>query len=181
MISIKVEPFKIFDEENEKFIVMKKPQEIQMEHSLISISKWEAKWHKPFLDDSNTKTEEEWIDYFKCMTVNTVDSVVYYGLTEDNIKDILSYIDDPMTATWFGDKKNKNKGPKRKITSEVIYSWMVGLEIPFCVEKWHINRLLTLIQVIDDNNNPKKMTKTETASMYSKLNAERKAKYHTKG
>lgn len=180
MITVKVEPFKMFDEETERFIVLKKPQEIQMEHSLISISKWEAKWHKPFLDEED-KSSEELLDYIKCMTVNTVEPIAYYGLTEENFKDILKYIEDPMTATWFGKRGKKPSMSKRKTTSEVIYGWMVGLQIPFSTEKWHINRLLTLIKVIDDNNNPQKMSKTETASMYKSLNAERKKKLHTKG
>lgn len=179
MITIKVEPFKLFNEETERFMTLRKPQEIQLEHSLISISKWEAKWHKPFLDDVE-KTSEEMMDYIQCMTINSVDPVAYLGLTEKNIKDILEYIENPMTATWFS-KKNKAGRSRRKVTSEVIYGWMVTLQIPFSAEKWHINRLLTLVQVIDDANNPQKMSKRETAAMYAKLNAERKKKMNTKG
>lgn len=158
-----------------------KTQTITLEHSLLSISKWESKWHKPYLN-SKEKILEEVIDYIRCMTVsNGVDPNVYTGLSEQNIKDILAYIEDPMTATTFSDKASR---PSREIiTSEVIYYWMTALNIPFdpC-QKWHLNRLLTLIQVCSIKSQPsKKMSKTDVMKRNAALNAARKAKYGTTG
>lgn len=161
-----------------------KDQKLLLEHSLLSISKWEAKYHKPFL--SSEKTKEEVVDYIRCMTVNSnVDPRVYYGLTGDNINAINEYIQNPMTATWFAEDKNPNpSAPKKKevITSEIIYYWMVSYQIPFECQKWHINRLLTLIRVYSEKNkDPKKLSKKEALAQRKSLNAARKAKYHSTG
>ena len=138
-------------------------QVLQLEHSLVSISKWESKWHIPFLDGKD-KTLEQIIDYVRCMTITqNVKPEVYNRLTEDNLKAINDYIENPMTATTFSDI---NQRPSREIiTSEIIYYWMVSFNIPFECQKWHLNKLLTLIKVCNIKNSPpKKMSRQEILS-----------------
>ena len=154
-----------------------------MEHSLLSISKWEAKWKKSYLS-STDKTPEEVLDYIRCMTVRpvNVDPSVYQALTKENIETITNYIQDPMTATTI----NTIKRPGRKnevITSEIVYYWMIAQNIPTEYEKWHINRLLTLIEVcaIKNDPNPKKMNRHEIARQNRALNAARRKRYGTRG
>jgi hypothetical protein len=157
---------------------------LQLEHSLISLTKWESKWHKPFLDKKD-KTDEEIQDYIRCMTLTqNVNPEVYKHIPKIVMKQIFEYIEDPMTATWFGnngeDKKSINK--KRIVTAELIYCWMITLNIPVQFEKWHLNRLLTLIRVVNaENTPPKKMSKRDILARNSKINAARRAKNHSKG
>lgn len=179
MLQIIVPETEFYDEIKEEFITHK-AQVLQLEHSLVSISKWEAKWNKPFLNDKD-KTYEELIHYVKCMTITqNVKPDVYKRLTQQNVADINEYIESPMTATTFSDK---NQTPSREIiTSEIIYYWMVTFNIPFECQKWHLNRLLTLIKVCNlKSNPPKKMGKQELAQRNRELNAARKAKLNTKG
>lgn len=151
MLTIKIKAGELYDDERNEFVQIKE-QVLCLEHSLVSVSKWEAKWHKPFMDDRFQKTKEEIIDYIRCMTITqNVDPAAYYQLSEDNIKQIQDYISNPMTATWFSDKSKKGSF-KKIITSEVIYYWMVVLQIPFECQKWHLNRLLTLIKVCNEEN-----------------------------
>lgn len=184
-LKIEVAATTLFNEKTERFIEVK-PTTLTLEHSLIAISKWESKYHIPFLKEDE-KTPEQLDYYFKCMTINqNVDPYVYNALTATQQKEILDYIHDPMTATWFGDDKNKpGKGRGRKtevITSELIYYWMVALQIPSEYEKWHLNRLLTLIQVCNSYNQPpKKMSKSEIIRNNDALNAARRAAMHTRG
>lgn len=169
----------LYDEVKNEFIY-KNEQQIQLEHSLISISKWESKWNKPFLDGKD-KTEEEIIDYIKCMTINKVnDMEVYDRLSTLNVYDINKYIESKMTATTFS---NESKSTNREIiTSELIYYWMVSYNIPFECQKWHLNRLLTLIKVCNVKNNPpKKIGKQELINRNRELNRKRKEQYNTKG
>lgn len=169
-----------WDEENEEFISAEEIT-LQLEHSLISISKWESKWCKSFLS-SNEKTYEETIDYIKCMTLSrNVNPDVYARLTNTNIEQINDYISAPMTATYFSDDKNKGRS-REQITSELIYYWMIALNIPVEFEKWHLNRLLTLIRVCNVKNQPpKKMSKRDIMSRNAALNAQRRAQLNTKG
>jgi hypothetical protein len=152
-----------------------------LEHSLISISKWESKWHVPFLT-KDKKTSEQIIDYIKCMTVTpNVKPEVYNFLTKSNIDEVMRYIDDPMTASTV-----KQIGGTRRsreiITSELIYYWMVALQIPFECQKWHINRLMMLIQICNVKNQPdKKMSKRNTMQQNAALNAARRQRMHSKG
>ena len=176
MLKITIPPRELYDNSKAEFIQFK-GVELSLEHSLISISKWEAKWHKPYLDPvpSHTKSAEEFIDYIKCMTLTpNVDPLAYTALTMDNYKEIAEYIKDPMTATWF--TKQEGSAPSmRVITSEVIYGWMVGLQIPFECQKWHLNRLLTLIRVCGENNSKEqKMSKSEAMAQHRRLNAARR-------
>ena len=169
-----------WDEELGEF-VEPKTQVLQLEHSLVSLSKWESKWHKAFLSQKD-KTPLEILDYVKCMTITqNVDSDVYRHLTKENFQEINEYINAPMTATTFA-KDNGRGGSREVITSELIYYWMISLQIPFECQKWHLNRLLTLIRVCNIKNQPsKKMSKKDTASQYARLNAARRQQYNTKG
>lgn len=169
-----------WDEEKEEFI---KPQVkiLQLEHSLISLSKWESRWCKPFLS-SKEKTDEEIMDYIKCMTITqNVDPDLYNHLTAENIDDINTYIYAPMTATTFSEDKT-SKVNREIITSELVYFWMVSLQIPFECQKWHLNRLLTLIRVCNVKNQPpKKMNKRDVMNRNAALNAARRKQLNTKG
>ena len=173
MLEIKIPGTEFYDEKSCEFFTPKE-QVLQLEHSLISISKWEGKWHKAFLK-KEPRTAEETLDYFKCMTITQhVDPIVYLSITPEIADKINAYIDDPMTATKFNDKQN---GPPSRdvITSELIYQRMTSLSIPFDCEKWHLNRLLTLIKVCDIKNAPeKKMGKKEAYARHKALNAARR-------
>lgn len=181
MLTIVVPSEEIYDEENNKFIQVKGAT-LQLEHSLVSISKWESKWHKIFLDDNVKKTEAELLDYIKCMTLTqNVDPMVYHILRPDNIQKINDYINNPMSATRFNAEqlKKMSMGKPRqdeKMSSEMIYYWMVAAQIPFECQKWHLNRLLTLIRICGIKSEaPKKMSKAEVADRYRKTNAARRA------
>lgn len=165
-----------WDERNQEF-VKPKTQVLQLEHSLVSLSKWESKWCKPFLS-STDKTFEEVLDYIKCMTLTqNVKPDVYNHLTEANIVQINEYINAPMTATTFREDGNKGKS-RETITSELIYYWMIKLNIPVEFQKWHINRLLTLVRVCEVKDNPpKKMTNAERKA----LNLARRQQLNSRG
>ena len=184
MLTITIPATELFDEQSQTFFTTKE-QTLQMEHSLVSLSKWESKWHKSFLasqEKQNSLTLEETLDYFKCMTITqNVDPSVYQYMTRSNIEQINNYISDPMTATTFYEMQ-QNTGKKEVVTSELIYYWMIALNIPMECQKWHLNRLLTLIRVCNIKNNPpKKMGKRETASRYAALNAARRKQFNSKG
>lgn len=183
MLSITIPEREFFNSETNTFSHTESTV-LNLEHSLVAISKWESKWHKPFLSDDN-KTNEETVDYIRCMTLNkNVDPLVYYSIPVAEQTRIADYIEDSMTATWFSEDKDK---PKRKrkgkiITSEVIYGWLVSLNIPFECETWHLNRLLTLIRVCSINNEPKKKMKaSEITKRNAELNAARRKALHTSG
>lgn len=178
-ITVPISP-EMWDEKNEEFIEPKTAS-LQLEHSLVSISKWESKWHKPFLS-KEPKTVEETIDYIKCMTLTqNVKSEVYDHLSKENIEEINAYIDDPKTATTFS-KDRKSARSREIITSELIYYWMIALNIPFECQKWHLNRLLTLIRVCEVKNTPgKKMSQREVLNQYAAINAANRKRFNTKG
>lgn len=180
MLEIEVPGTEIWDSEKEIFYYTD-PSKLVLEHSLISISKWESKWNKPFLS-KDEKTPEEMIDYVKCMIVNRADPMVCNCLTTDNYKQINDYITAPMTATTFRENGGAPRGNREIMTAEVIYFYMISFGIPFECEKWHINRLLTLIRVCSIKNSPsKKMSKSAAAKQQRALNAQRRAKAHSKG
>jgi hypothetical protein len=180
MLQITVPAAELWDERNERFIRTRK-QTLQLEHSLVSISKWESKWCKPFLS-TDKKTTEETIDYIRCMTLTqNVNPNVYVALTNENINQVDDYIGAPMTATTFSNNQGGKKS-REIITAELIYYWMIALQIPMKCEKWHINRLLTLIRVCNIKNQPpKKMSQSEIARQYADLNAARRKQLNTKG
>lgn len=179
MLQITIPSFEYYDERN-GMIVSVKGQDLQLEHSLVSISKWESKWKKAFLGNEQ-KTRAETIDYIRCMTLTqNVKPNVYQGLTAENIKQVNDYIADPMTATTF--KNNGRRATNSVITSEIIYYWMISLEIPMECQRWHLNRLLTLVRVCDEKSQPgKKMSKRDVMGQYRSLNAARRSRYGTRG
>ena len=179
MLQITIPATETWDESKQEFSYTKE-RTLQLEHSLVSLSKWESKWCKPFLSQKD-KTYEETIDYIRCMTVTpNVDPDIYYCLTTENLEQINDYISSPMTATFFS---NTSSSVNREIiTSEVIYYWMIALNIPFECKKWHLNRLLTLIRVCEIKNTPpKKRSSQEIMSQNAALNAARRAELNSKG
>lgn len=178
MLEIKVDGAELFDENSNEFITIK-PQILKLEHSLLSVSKWESKWHKAFLSYGD-KTKEEIMDYIRCMAINKVDDYIFFNMSQDNLNEIEEYINNPMTATVTKDIPGRKNN--ETVTSELIYYWMVTFNIPFECEKWHLNRLLTLIKVCNIKNQPaKKMSNKEIFNQNRALNAARRMKYHTKG
>ena len=179
MLQIFVPGREFWDEKAERFYHTKDTT-LLLEHSLMSISKWEAKWHISFIEDE--KTSEQIMDYIPCMSLKgDVDPLVFKALTRENVMKIQQYIEDPMTATTIKEIKRPRK-TQQKITSELIYYYMIQYGIPFELEKWHFNRLITLIRVCSAESEPnKKMSPTEQARYYRELNKANKAKYHTRG
>lgn len=189
MLRIKIPKFmEFFDERDCKFISFNTGTDVLcMEHSLVSLSEWESKWHIPYLDPRIVKTEEQAIDYMRCMCMNRDEvnnDLVFSNLGEENYAKIAEYIQNPMTATWFSGEDDKSGGSS-VITSEVIYGWMVGLQIPFECQNWHLNRLLTLVKVCNENNKePDKGKQKVTNKMLADraaLNAKRRAELNSKG
>lgn len=174
----------MWDDERNVFVVIPgcKSTTIQLEHSLMSVAKWESKWHKSFIS-THEKTVDEFIDYIRCMTISKeIRPDIYQHLTAENMKAVNEYINEPMTATTV--KRRPGKGATRKIiTAEIIYSWMIDSEIPIdpC-QKWHLNRLLMLIDVRNEQANPgKKMNPKSVMKNNSALNAARRSKLRSRG
>ena len=180
MLQITIPSTELWDEETQEFKTTKE-YVLQLEHSLVSISKWESKWNKVFLSKED-KTYEETIDYIKCMTITqNIPDEVYRYITKSNVDKIDNYISAPMTATWFA-KEQPTGMNREKVTSELIYYWMIALNIPFECQKWHLNRLLTLIRVCNVKNAPpKKMSKRSLMQRNAALNAARRKQYNTTG
>lgn len=185
MLDIIIPSGKVFDEENSQFIINETPYKIQLEHSLISLRKWEQKHKKAFLMERNLDFEEI-LDYIRCMTVSShpVPPEKYYFLTEKEVNEIVAYIKDPMTATRFSNdnivdaQSRTNEG----ITAEIIYYWMITMNIPVEFEKWHLQTLLTLIRVISiKNQKPTKKDPVQAAIERDRLNQMRRKMYNSKG
>lgn len=174
-----------FDERTNKFVKLNQPVSLQLEHSLVSVAKWESKYHKSFFDDTVQKSEEELIQYFKFMTITqNVPNEVYERIKKhvSVAKEINDYINNPMTATTFNNKRKETpaKGIKNTyITNEQIYSAMARFSIPFSCEKWHLNRLLTLIKVrrIEESGDSNKMGKKESMDQLRSAKAAARANY----
>ena len=182
MLQITIPAIEMYDETTQSF-VQTKEQTLQLEHSLVSLSKWESKWHKPFLTKKE-KSYEETLDYIKCMTLTqNVDPSVYTRLTKTNIEQINRYIEDPMTATSFSEESNKaGRLNNEQITAELIYYWMIALTIPFECQKWHLNKLITLVKVCNIKNQPpKKRSQREIMSRNAALNAARRRQFNSRG
>lgn len=169
----------VFDESSMSFISVKETK-LQLEHSLVSVSKWESRWKKPFMETMGPNmTAEEFISYVECMCITqNINPAIFSFLTQDQIKEINDYINDPMTATTFTNRDpNAGKGKKEIITSEIVYYWMIAQNIPKECEKWHFNRLMTLIRVCSIKNGPdKKMSKAETMARHKAANAKARAR-----
>lgn len=180
MLQITIPARELWDETNQEFKHTKETT-IQLEHSLVSISKWESKWCKAFLPSK--KTIEETIDYIRCMTITqNVSPDAYINLSESNIKAINDYISAPMTAVFFNDNAKETGIFGDVITSELIYYWMFMHNIPVDFQKWHLNRLLALIRVCNIKSNPpKKISTQEVMKRNSALNAARKKQHNTAG
>lgn len=182
MLVIKIPEIEYFDESNNEFFVIKK-MELTLEHSLISISKWESIWLKPFIS-KDEKTNDEIKSYIKCMTITkNVPDLVYDNLPEKAYLEICRYIDSPMSATTFYDfnENGASSRSNKRITSEYIYYWMAKFNIPFECEKWNLTRLINLLRICAIENNSNKMSKQDTMLANKKLNELRKAKYKTRG
>ena len=180
MLSINIQAAELWDPVREEFLRLA-PQTLRLEHSLFAISKWEAKWHKPFLTN-DAKTGEELADYIRCMTIpEPAAPEIYLFLKQEDISLIQSYIEDSMTATWFSGNQT-NKRSREVVTSELIYYWMIRFGIPFTCETWHLNRLLTLIRVCNEKETPpKKMSQRQLMSRNKALNELRRKQMHSKG
>lgn len=154
---------------------------IVLEHSLISLQKWEQKWHVPFLDRNQKKTNEQLIDYLKCMTLSkNVEDFLYYLIPAQEMRRLQEYLEDPRTATTI---RHTGRPTRTEIkTAEVIYSDMIQLNIPFECRTWHLNSLLMLIQVCAEKQKPeKKMSRSQIFAQNRALNKARRAAMHTKG
>lgn len=180
MLTIIIPGTEWWDEDTEEFVYGKE-QTLKLEHSLVSLSKWESKWHKSFLH-TESKTTEETIDYIRCMTLTqNVDPEVYDRLTDENIEQIEQYIEDPMTATTFSEEKGGKKNHEI-VTSELIYYWMVSYNIPPEYQKWHLNRLITLIRVCGVKNSPpKKMSMRDRIKQNAEINKMNRQRFKSKG
>lgn len=180
MLELTISSGEKWNEATEEFVALSEPVVLKLEHSLVSLSKWESNWKKSFLSTKEL-AHEELKDYIRCMTLNDVPSDTYEFLRASDIKKISEYISATMTATTFSDT---NQGPKNRqiITAEIIYYWMIALNIPFECQYWHLDRLLTLIRVCQIKNEPqKKMSMRSRMSRNSALNAARRKQLGTKG
>ena len=179
MLELMISGGEFYDESLEMFIEVK-PAVLRLEHSLVSVSKWESIWKEPFLSKKD-KSERQTIDYLKCMTIGqNVDPMLYRCITPKQMQQIEEYISDEKTATTFNER---GALPNRQvITSELIYFWMAQYNIPFECQKWHLSRLLTLIRIASIKNAPdKKMSKRAILSQNRELNAARRKAMHSKG
>jgi hypothetical protein len=180
MLTIIVPGVEMFDDKSQEFVT-RDDVTLELEHSLASLSKWESKYERPFLGEIE-KTNEEIFDYIKLMTVTPdVPEEVYSKLSENNLTEINDYIESKMTATWFSEAPGAPQ-TRDVITAELIYYWMITFQIPFECERWHLNRLFTLIRVCNIKQaKPKKMSRSEIAARNRELNAQRRARLGTKG
>lgn len=180
MLKIVVPLVESFDEESKEFVVTDS-MTLELEHSLVSLSKWEAKHEKPFLG-KDPKTTEETLDYIRCMVIGEIPpEEIFQRFSKENLDEINAYLEAKMTATWF----NEPPGPPAAdivITAELVYYWMVALEIPFECENWHLNRLFTLIRICNiKSQKPKKMSRAEVMARNRELNEQRKRQLGTRG
>lgn len=180
MLEIVVSSGEFWNDEAQEFYSIK-PCVLQLEHSLLSIARWESKWEKPFFSKEE-RSHLENISYIQCMCLKPVrDPRVFDLLSEENFAAIEKYLTDSHSATTIRDRGRAPGGRGSFVTSELIYYWMITYSIPFECEKWNISRLLKLIDICRIKNDPKKMSKRETAKSYAELNRTRRAKAHSKG
>lgn len=180
MLTITIPEMELFNDDTNEFIMFKKTT-LQLEHSLVSISKWESKWEKPFMSPDK-KSIEETVDYIRCMTMTQhVEPGIYNHIPGFLLDEITNYINAKMTATWI--KEEKTQTNNRLITSELIYYWMIINNIPMECQKWHLNRLLMLIRVCNSENNPptKKKNTQQSLAERTAINNARKNKLNSKG
>lgn len=180
MLELNIDDFELFDEINQEFIAVSSVT-LRLEHSLVSVSKWESKWKMPFLE-AKEKTKEQIIDYIKCMTIGqNINPLVYCGIGPKEIRRVQQYIAEEQTATTFS-VKDQSRLSNRFVTSELIYYWMTVYNIPFECQKWNLSRLLTLLRIAAIENSPKKkMTKRAIMDQNRSLNRARRAAKRSKG
>lgn len=181
MLTLELGALDYFDESKGRFVT-RKPRKLTLEHSLRSLARWESKWKVPFISDK-PKTREQSLDYVSCMCANcSIDEETLSMLTPADMDKINKYIEDSMTATTINRRGPKKPGRREIITAEIIYWWMIQYGIPPEYEKWHLNRLLTLVEVCSAKQaTPQKMGKREQLAQQRMLNESRKARLNTKG
>lgn len=180
MLTITIPGTELYDEVTEEFTTTGDVT-LELEHSLVSLSKWEAIFEKPFLG-SETKTSEEVISYIKAMvTSKNPPEEIFHRLSQKNFDDVNRYIDAKMSATWFNEPKTTSRS-REIITAELIYYWMIAFNIPIEFEHWHLNRLFTLIKICNlKQQKPKKMSRSEILAQNRQLNEQRRAQLGTRG
>lgn len=179
MLIITVPGHELYNEESEQFVSVGEVR-LELEHSLASLSKWESEWEKPFLG-KEAKSTEEINSYIKhmCLTPN-VPPEVFLRFSQQNLQELNDYLNAKMTATWFSNAPGKPSS--EIITAELVYYWMIALQIPFECQHWHLERLFTLIKVVNLKNSPaKKKPRADLAAERRALNEQRKQQYGTKG
>lgn len=181
MLTIVVKGDELFDNEKQEFIDTELAT-LELEHSLVSLARWESKWEKPFLG-KDPKTTEETLGYIESMTMTPgISPEIYHRLSDDNIVAINEYIEGKMTATWFREIPGQASRSQEVVTAEIIYYWMIALNIPMEAQNWHLNKLITLIRVLNQKNAPpKKMGKAEAQAQQRSLNEQRRAQQQSAG
>lgn len=179
MLTLHLPEKEFFNEQTSEIFTMK-AKTLVLEHSLVSLSKWEQRWQKPFLAKGD-KTRDETLSYIKCMTITQkVDPNIFTMYEEELREAVMEYIEKPMTATIINE--NDSKINNDIITSEIIYFWMIQFNIPFECQKWNLNRLLTLIRVCSLKlQKGKRMSRSEIVKRNRDLNSQRRKKLGTKG
>ena len=174
----------LWNEKKQEFLDIEECH-LRLEHSLISVRKWEEKWKKPFISKRDPKTKMEVLDYIRCMSLDkNVDMLAIAFMPPELYEKVINYIKDPMSATTFNERMlvGASTNIHEVITAETIYTWMIMLNIPVEFEKWHLEKLLTLIKMVNIKSNPnKKMSKKDSIAYMAALNQKRRAMYKTKG
>lgn len=180
MLTITVFTAESYDE-NKKEFVGEDGVSLDLEHSLVSLSKWESTFEKPFLG-AESKTSEETLAYIRGMVLTpNIAPEVFDKLSQTNFEAINGYIEAKMSATWFSEAPGAPRS-RDVITSELIYYWMTVFQIPFECETWHLNRLFVLIRICNIKQaKPKKMSRNEVAARNRELNSQRKSQLGSKG
>lgn len=180
-LTITIKACQLYSESENRFYKIPETT-VELEHSLVALSKWESKWHKPFLTKEQ-KTRAEALDYIRCMCITPgVDDIVFGALSNSQIQEITKYIDDSMSATTINNSNNKAKAHNETVTSELIYYWMNESNISPDCENWHLNRLFKLIEITAIKRQPeKKMSRRDTMSQNRALNAARRARHGSRG
>jgi hypothetical protein len=179
MLTLNVEGDEFFDSEKQMFFYTK-PSLINLEHSLISVAKWEAHWKKPYLPSWSAPGMQgpvEELDYIRCMIIGKFEEHIPALIQQNHLAEVRAYMLDSHTAS-VSHRIGKSETSKKTVTSELIYFWMIKFGIPFECEKWHFNRLLSLIDVCNlkeaELSGKNKMSAQESAEWRNQLNKKRR-------